>query len=74
MSLGDWISRQMKSDKRDTSSSQSTANGLGSWVHTQLSQRQTDELAKEFVRLKSECRHETESTLASSASSQQINR
>jgi protein unc-13 len=39
-----------------------------------LSQRQTDEIAKEFVRLKSECRHETESTLAASASTQQINR
>jgi protein unc-13 len=39
-----------------------------------LSQRQTDEIAKEFVKLKSECRHETESTLAASASTQQINR
>uniref|UniRef100_F1KQH3 Phorbol ester/diacylglycerol-binding protein unc-13 n=1 Tax=Ascaris suum TaxID=6253 RepID=F1KQH3_ASCSU len=37
-----------------------------------LSQRQTDEIAREFVRLKSECRFETESTLAASVSSQQI--
>lgn len=39
-----------------------------------LSQRQTDEIAREFVRLKSECRYETESTIASSYSSQQISR
>ncbi len=39
-----------------------------------LSQRQTDEIAKEFVKLKSGCRFETESTMNQSASSQQINR
>uniref|UniRef100_A0A915DDD4 Uncharacterized protein n=1 Tax=Ditylenchus dipsaci TaxID=166011 RepID=A0A915DDD4_9BILA len=38
-----------------------------------LSQRQTDEIAREFVRLKSECRYETETMgLPTSASSQQI--
>lgn len=37
-----------------------------------LSQRQTDEIAREFVRLKSECRYETESTIAASMSSQQL--
>ncbi|XGW20031.1 hypothetical protein V3C99_003670 [Haemonchus contortus] len=39
-----------------------------------LSQRQTDEVARDFVRLKSECRHETESTLSASASTQNIGR
>jgi len=37
-----------------------------------LSQRQNDEIAKEIVKLKSECRFETESTMAQSASSQKI--
>ncbi|VDO15884.1 unnamed protein product [Brugia timori] len=37
-----------------------------------LSQRQTDEVAREFVRLKSECRYETESTIAASMSNQQL--
>jgi len=39
-----------------------------------LSQRQTDEIAKEFVKLKSECRYETESTMSGSASNQQLGR
>ncbi|CAG9530531.1 unnamed protein product [Cercopithifilaria johnstoni] len=37
-----------------------------------LSQRQTDEIAREFVRLKSECRFETESSIAASMSTQQL--
>ncbi|KAK0427328.1 hypothetical protein QR680_010173 [Steinernema hermaphroditum] len=37
-----------------------------------LSQRQSDEIAREFVRLKSECRFETESSLAASASTHQM--
>ncbi|CEF67460.1 Unc-13 [Strongyloides ratti] len=37
-----------------------------------LSQRQNDEIAKEFVKLKSEMRHETEPIMSSSASNQQL--
>ncbi|KAI1721639.1 munc13 (mammalian uncoordinated) homology domain-containing protein [Ditylenchus destructor] len=39
-----------------------------------LSQRQSDEIAREFVRLKSECRYETEPTLSNSVSNQQLGR